>query len=161
MISIASEDYTLTRIKSNYTLSRIKQTNTTTSMQHIFDLNEENFELTTIKLYGGTSWSKEDFEDDMKRLKYIKRLIGKYLRTGDLKERLILNHIIILGNVFGPAFTSKLLFFRLEKKYYPIVKTFLLYLNYLPDTIATINGNELTTRDIPIDMHVADLLRKI
>jgi len=126
-----------------------------------YDLNDQNLEILSIKFYNGNSWLKEDFEVDMKRLKYIKRLLGKYVKKNDLKERLILNHIIILGNVFGPDFTSRLLFFYHDEAYYPIIKTFLFFLNYLPEKINSINGKIIDTRLIPLDMKLVDVLRKI
>lgn len=127
----------------------------------IYDLNEENFDILVAKFYCGKYWTIEELENDLKRVKYIKRLIGKYVRKNDLNDRLILNHIIILGNVFGPDFTTKLLFFKLDKEYYPVLKTFLLFLNYLPDTIRYVNGEAIDTRLISVDMPVANCLRKI
>jgi len=127
----------------------------------LYDLNEENFELLVAKFYHGKYWTNEELENDLKRIKYIKRLIGKYVRRKELNERLILNHIIVLGNVFGPEFTTKILFFKLDQEYFPVLKTFLLFLNFLPETIKTIRGNIIETRLIPVDMTVADKLRKI
>ena len=127
----------------------------------IYDLNDQNLEMLAIKFYNGSSWFKEDFEVDMKRLKYIKRLLGKYLRNGDLKERLILNHIIILGNFFGPEFTCKLLFLNHDEKHYSALKTFLIFLNYLPEVIHSVKGKVIDTSLIPVDMTIANTLRKI
>lgn len=131
----------------------------------IYDLNDENVEFLAIKVYNGSKWIREEFDLDYERLKYIKRLFGKYIRSDKdisvLKERLILNHIIILGNVFGPEMTTKLLFFTHEERFFPLIKTFLLYLNYLPDYVNSIRGKVINTKEIPIDLKIADLLRKI
>lgn len=127
----------------------------------IYDLNEENFDILVAKFYGGRFWSKEEMENDVKRIKYIKRLIGKHVRKKDLNERLILNHIIILGNVFGPEFTTRLLFFRLDEDYYPALKSFLWFLNYLPERIETINGEVIDCLKIPFDLEIVKILRSI
>ena len=73
----------------------------------------------------------EEFNDDLRRIKYIKRLFRRFETTGELKKHLILNHIILLYNVFGDAATP-LLFFKLEKNYWPVLKAFLLFLDRLP-----------------------------
>jgi hypothetical protein len=126
-----------------------------------YDLNEDNFDILVAKFYVGKFWTNEELENDIQRIKYVKRLIGKYVRKGELNDRLILNHIIILSNVFGPEFATKILFFRIDPKHYPILKTFLLFLNYLPDKIQYINGKIIDTTIIPVDMKVANCLRKI
>lgn len=102
-----------------------------------------------------------EFEEDIKRIKYIKRLIKKYLATDDLKERLILNHIIILSNVFGVEATVRMLFLKLDRKLYPILKTFLLFLNYMPDMIYGIDGKTILSADITVDIKVGAKLRLI
>lgn len=81
-----------------------------------------------------TSATYEDFEEDLNRFKYIKRLFKRYETTGELKTHLILNHIILVYNVFGDAATP-LLFFRIEASYWSIVKAFMLFLNRLPESL--------------------------
>lgn len=127
----------------------------------IYDLNESNFDIIITKAYSGKYWTKEELELDLKRIRYIKRLIGKYIRKHELNDRLILNHIIVLGNVFGPELTTKILFLRLDKEYYSVLKTFLLYLEYLPNEIYYVNGNVIDTKIIPVEMNVANKLREI
>jgi hypothetical protein len=97
--------------------------------------------------------SIEEFEEDFNRIKYIKRLFGRYYTTGELKERLILNHIIIFYNVFEMEAATKLLFYRMEDRFQPLLKTFLVYLNYLPQNKEYI--------EIPMDTKVIEILRKI
>lgn len=127
----------------------------------IYDLNAENFDILVAKFYHGKFWTVEELENDLRRIKYVKRLIGKYVRKGELNDRLILNHIIILGNVFGVEFATKLLFYKIDEKHYSVLKTFLLFLEYLPDKIMYVNGQIIDTRSIQIDLTVANTLRKI
>jgi hypothetical protein len=97
------------------------------------ELNDENFLLFAIKNYENPQGlTKDDFEKDLNHLKYIKRLLKRYKNTGDLKINLILNHFIILYNIFGDATTS-MLFYKLERDLWPTMKTFIVFLNKLPD----------------------------
>ena len=97
------------------------------------ELNEDNYLLFAIKFYDNPqAVTKEDFEDDLKRIKYVKRLLKRYKNTGVLKTHLILNHIIVLFNVFGDA-TTALLFYNLEEDLWPAIKSFLMYLNRVPE----------------------------
>ena len=125
------------------------------------DLNEDNFVMYAIKCYTSTNCLMSEFEGDLKRTKYLKRLLRRYKVTKNLKERLILNHIILLNNVFGVEATARILFFRIDEKDYDVLKTFLLYLNILPEVVHGIRGKNIRTDIIPVDMKVADILRKI
>jgi hypothetical protein len=98
------------------------------------DLNNENFEYYAAKHYRNPSCLDiKDFRCDLARFKYINRLLRKYENTGVLSERLILNHIIILYNVFDTTAATRMLFYRISTKHWPTIKTFLIYLNYLRD----------------------------
>ena len=127
----------------------------------IENLNDDTFIIYAIKSYDKPNCIMAEFEEDIKRIKYIKRLIKKYVVTGELKERLILNHIILLNNVFGPEVTSRILFYRIDERDYDILKTFLLYLNIMPEVVKGIRGKTINTVDIPIDMNIAEILRQI
>ena len=97
------------------------------------EMNENNYLLFAIKFYDNPqAVTKEDFEDDLKRIKYVKRLLKKYRNTGVLKTHLILNHLIVLFNVFNDA-AVPLLFYNLEKDLWPATKSFLLFLNRIPE----------------------------
>jgi hypothetical protein len=97
------------------------------------ELNENNYILFAIKYYENPqSVTMEDFESDLKRIRYVKRLLKRYKNTGELKTHLILNHLIILFNVFNDA-AVPLLFYNLEKDLWPSIKSFLLFLNRLPE----------------------------
>lgn len=99
----------------------------------IFDeLNEENFLLFAIKNYENPqAITKEDFNKDLNHFKYIKRLLRKYKNTSELKVHLLLNHFIILYNIFGDA-TTPMLFYKLEEDLWSTTKTFVIFLNRLP-----------------------------
>lgn len=127
----------------------------------VYDLNEDNFEIVATKAYKGKCWTKEELALDIKRIKYVKRLIGKYIRKHELNERLIINHIIILGNVFGPELTTKMLFLKMNSNYFSPLKTFLSYLNFLPSKIYYINGLCFDTDIIPIDNTILKRLREM
>ena len=97
------------------------------------ELNEDNSVMFAIKHYENPqSVTREDFDDDMKRFKYLKRLFKRYLRGGPLRSHLIINHLVILYNVFDDAATP-LLFFKLEKEYWPLLKAFLYWMNRYPE----------------------------
>ena len=97
------------------------------------DLNEENFLLFAIKNYENPSAvTKEDFDKDLNHFRYIKRLLKRYRSSGELKVHLLINHFIILYNIFGEA-TTPMLFFKIEKNLWPSIKTFIVFLNRLPD----------------------------
>lgn len=97
------------------------------------ELNPDNYLLFAIKFYNNPqALTKEDFEDDLKRIKYIKRLLKRYRNTGVLKIHLILNHLTLLFNVFDDA-AVPLLFYNLEKELWPSIKSFLIFLNRLPE----------------------------
>ena len=97
------------------------------------ELNEENFLIFAIKNYENPqALTKEDFYKDINRFKYIKRLIKKYKKNGDLKVHLLLNHFVILYNIFGEA-TTPMLFFKNDYDMWDTVKTFVVFLNRLPE----------------------------
>lgn len=116
------------------------------------ELNEDNFLLFAIKHYDNPqSVTIEDFYEDLKRFKYLKRLLNRYLKGGTLRIHLILNHIILLYNCFGEA-TNALLFYKLEREYWSILKTILLFLNRLPKDFL---------HDLPVDEDVETELKNV
>jgi len=125
------------------------------------DLNEDNFILYATKHYMSPHCIMSEFEDDIKRIKYLKRLFRRYKTKSILKERLILNHIILLNNVFGPEVTSRILFFKIDSRDYDILKTFLFYLRIMPEKIEGINGKEIYSSSIPIDLTILRTLKNI
>jgi hypothetical protein len=125
------------------------------------DLNDDNFMIYAMKCYNSPNCVMSEFEGDIKRTKYLKRLFRRYKVTKILKERLILNHIILLNNVFGPQVTSRILFYRTDEKDYDVLKTFLVYLGIMPDFIGGLNGKNIRSADISLDMNAAEILEKI
>lgn len=116
------------------------------------ELNEDNFLLFAIKNYDNPQCStKDEFFEDLQRFKYIKRLMKRYSKTGDLKIHLLLNHVIIVYNLFGDAGTP-ILFYKLERTYWSILKTILIFLNRLEEDSIT---------DIPIDIICKQELDKL
>jgi hypothetical protein len=126
----------------------------------INDLNDDNFLIFAAKAYDRPHILQSEFEDDLKRIKYVKRLLRKYRQTGEFKERLVLNHVIILSNVFGVESTVNMLFFKVDQDDYPLLKTILIFLKYMPNRL-TVSFNKYHVRqeEIPVDMVIANRLR--
>lgn len=123
-------------------------------------LDESNFILYAAKHYDNPQClDTEEFYDDLKRFKYLKRLFGKYDETGELRERLIINHLIVLYNVFG-IHATRMLFLKLEP-YYVYLKPFLVLLNYMPDKVIIGENKTIYSSDIPMDKNIIEVLRKI
>ena len=119
------------------------------------ELNEENFLLFAIKHYENPSaLTKEDFEKDLNHFKYIKRLLKRYKGSGELKVHLLINHFIILYNIFGDA-TTPMLFFKIEKELWSSVKTFIMFLDKLPEF------PKCYIHDIEMDQRCLEELEKI
>jgi hypothetical protein len=119
------------------------------------ELNEDNFLLFAIKNYENPqAVTKDDFHKDLNHFKYIKRLLKRYKKTGELKTHLLINHFIVLYNIFGEA-TTPMLFFKLEREMWSQVKTFILFLNRLPQYPKT------NIHDIQVDLNCLEQLQKI
>jgi len=122
-------------------------------MQLFDELNEDNFVLFASRHYDNPQcMSVEEFHHDLNRFKYLKRLLRRYTQNDDLQERLILNHIVVLYNVFGIDPANKMMFYRMEQEYWSPVKTFLIFLNYLRD-------DEFV--DVPLDQKIVERLRNL
>ena len=128
----------------------------------MFDLNDGNFLIYAAKCYDRPHILQSEFEDDLKRIKYVKRLLRKYRQTGEFKERLVLNHVIILSNVFGVEATVNMLFYRVDQEDYPLLKTLLIFLNYMPTHLrVTFDKYYVRQEEIPVDLSIAERLRNI
>jgi hypothetical protein len=125
-------------------------------------LTEHNFLLYCASHYDNAKYaSTEDFLEDLNRIKYIKKLITRYTENGDLRERLILNHIIVLNNCFGPEACCKIFYLNLkpQMKY---IKPFLILLNILPDTLYYVGEEKIIdTNTIEMDPVIVAKLRKV
>ena len=123
------------------------------------ELNDDNFLIFAIKHYRNSSCTgMAELEDDLKRFKYLKRLFNWYEKTGDPNDRLIVNHLTLLYNVFGNA-TTEMLFFKLEEKYWVNLKTYLVFLNRLP--LEEVYSRTLLPKKIITDIPLNDELIKI
>ena len=117
------------------------------------ELNNDNFELYAAKHYRNSAClDVQEFYDDIARFKYVVRLLRKYRDSGKLQERLILNHIITIYNVFEIAAANRMIFYRVDISLWPALKTFLLYLNYLPENVY---------QNINIDLNIAKKLKDL
>jgi len=126
------------------------------------DLNEGNFLMFSMKEYNNIQCIDiEEFYDDLKKIKYIKRLFNIYLNDGQLKERLILNHLIVFYNVFPIQAGTRILFYKIEEQFWPMLKTFLIYLDRMPDKIESIRGKTILSTDIKLDDGIVTRLRTI
>jgi hypothetical protein len=102
-----------------------------------------------------------EFKEDMKRFNYLKRLFRRYRKDGEMKERLIINHLMVIYNVFGVEVATRMLFYKMNKEDYGTLKTFLLFLNYMPNVVYGIKGHNIHSSDISVDMMIAEKLREI
>lgn len=126
------------------------------------NLNNDNFILYAIKHYDNPACrGVHEFNEDLDRIKYIKRLFKRYQTKGVLKERLILNHIIVLYNVFGVEAGTRILFFRLEPDLWSILKTFLVFLSFMPERVLGIDGTDIISSNIILDTKLITVLRSI
>jgi len=126
------------------------------------DLNDDTFLMYTMREYNNMQCTDiEEFYDDLKKIKYIKRLFNSYRNNGQLKERLILNHLIIFYNVFTLQAGTRILFYKIEKDFWPMLKTFLVYLDRMPDKIDSVRGEIILTSDIQLDDGIITRLRTI
>jgi len=122
-------------------------------MMRFPELTEENLFLYAAKHYYNPQFSDvEEFYEDLKRFKYIKRLVNRYIENGDLAERLILNHVIVVFNSFGVEATLNILELKLDEKHWPVIKPFLIFLKYIENDQYT---------GIEMDQTVVNALRKI
>jgi hypothetical protein len=125
-------------------------------------ITHENFLLYAARHYDNPQCSSiDEFHEDLARLKYLKKLTTRYIESGELKERLILNHIIILSNVFAPKILCNIMWLKLPEQL-PVLKPFLIFLNLLPDKLYNVGGkNVVYTDEVHMDQHIVAVLRSI
>jgi hypothetical protein len=125
-------------------------------------LNDDNFLIYAARHYDHSfCCSTDEFLEDLKRIKYIKKLLTRYIDTGELKERLILNHIIVLNNMFGAEHVCRILYLKLGD-YFNFIMPFLILLNILPDKLYNIRNQLVIDLDmITMDTNIVEKLRKI
>lgn len=128
----------------------------------VFDnLTSDNIMLYCMKAYDKPNMLMSEFKDDMKRFNYLKRLFQRYRKYDELREQLVINHLVVLYNVFGPEVATRLLFYKIPKEDYSALKTYLLFLSCMPEVVRGIKGHDIHSSNIPVDMKIAEVLRKI
>ena len=125
------------------------------------DLSNENVMIYAMKVYDKPNCIMSEFKEDMKRFNYLKRLFRRYSKVGEMRERLVLNHLVVLYNVFGVEAATRLLFFKMAKSDYSALKTYLLFLSCMPDVVRGIKGQDIISSEISVDMGIAEILREI
>jgi hypothetical protein len=125
------------------------------------NLTSDNIMMYAIKAYDKPNCIMSEFSEDMKRFNYLKRLFRRYRKHNELRERLVLNHLVVLNNVFGPEIMTRLLFFEMSESDYPQLKTYLLFLSCMPEVVRGINGKDIISSSIEVDMEIANVLRTI
>lgn len=125
------------------------------------NLTRDNVLIYAVKAYDKPSMVQSEFLDDMRHFSYVRRLLRRYRQYGELRERLILNHLIILYNLFGIPAAGRLLYFYVRTEDYNILKTFLVFLDRQPDVVYGINGKDILSSDLHIDAPVGIVLRTI
>lgn len=125
------------------------------------DLNEKNFQLFAMKYYNNPHCMDIlEFHDDLKRIRYIKRLFRKYKETGELKERLIINHLVVLYNTFDPRAMTRMLMLKLGD-YLDCLKPFLILLNYWTTDVGLVEGKPIVDSNISLDIGIVNEIRQI
>ena len=125
------------------------------------NLTNDNIMLYLVKAYDKPNCIMSEFSDDMKRFNYLKRLFQRYRKYDELREQLVLNHLVVIYNVFGPEVAARALFFKLSKEDYSALKTYLMFINCMPEKIRGVKGQDIVSSDIPVDMKIAEVLRQI
>lgn len=127
----------------------------------IDDLTPDSWLIYAIKAYDRPTYIKSELKEELKHLSYVRRLFRRYHQYGELRERLILNHLMIIYNIFGLPAATRLLFFHTRPEDHGMLKTFLVFLNYMPEMIHGINGKTIKRADLDDDVVILEALRKI
>jgi len=125
------------------------------------DLNESNVLLYAAKCYDKPNCIQSEFDEDYKKFRYIKRLLNRYRLSGKIKENLLINHLILTQNVFGIEASTRLLFFRIDKRDWSALKTLLIFTSAMPKVVRGVRGRDIISSDIPLDSNLVEILRKL
>jgi hypothetical protein len=125
------------------------------------DLNENNVLLYAAKCYDKPNCIQSEFDEDYKKFRYIKRLLNRYRLSGNIKENLLLNHLILTQNVFGIEASTRILFFRIDKRDWAALKTLLIFTSAMPKIVKGIRGQDIVSSDISLDSNLIEILRKL
>ena len=130
-------------------------------MMHNLELTPDTVMIYAVKAYEKPTYIKSELADDLKHFSYLRRLFRRYNQYGELRERLILNHLIIVYNIFGVPAATRLLFYHTRPEDYAILKTFLVFLDKMPDCIYGINGSTIESNLLAPDPVIVQSLRAI
>jgi hypothetical protein len=125
------------------------------------DLNESNVLLYAAKCYDKPNCIQSEFDEDYKKFRYIKRLLNRYRLTGVLKENLLVNHLILTQNVFGIEASTRILFFRIDKRDWSALKTLLIFTSAMPKVVKGIRGQDIISSDIALEANLVEILRRL
>ncbi len=125
------------------------------------DLNESNVLLYAAKCYDKPNCIQSEFDEDYKKFRYIKRLLNRYRLSGNLKENLLINHLILTQNVFGIEASTRILFFRIDSRDWSALKTLLIFTSAMPKVVRGVRGKDIISSDIPLDSNLVEILRKL
>ena len=125
------------------------------------DLTENNILLYAAKCYDKPNCVQSEFDEDYKKFRYIKRLLNRYRLSGSIKENLLLNHLILTQNVFGIEASTRILFFRIDKRDWAALKTLLIFTSAMPKVVRGVRGQDIISSDIPLDPNLVEILRKL
>ncbi len=126
------------------------------------DLTENTIDMYMMRSYTNPQCiGIEEYNDDVSLIKYIKRLLNRYKKTGELKHQLLLNHIIVIYNVFGTDAGTRILLYTIEEYHWASLKTIMVYLQTMPEVVRGIGGQDILTSDIAIDEEIARRLREL
>jgi len=125
------------------------------------NLNDDNVMIYAMKAYDCPNMILSEFDEDLKRFNYLKRLFYRHRKYNEIRERLVINHIVIIYNVFGQEVGSRLLFYFVENEYYDLLKTYLSFLNRMPLVIKGIRDKDIKSIDISFDLELIEILKRI
>ena len=125
------------------------------------DLNENNVLLYAAKCYDKPNCIQSEFDEDYKKFRYIKRLLNRYRINGTIKENLLINHLICTQNVFGVEASTRILFFRIDKRDWAALKTLLIFTSAMPNVVRGVRGQNIISSDIGLDLNLVEILRKL
>jgi len=125
------------------------------------DLNENNVLLYAAKCYDKPNCIQSEFDEDYKKFRYIKRLLNRYRINGTIKENLLINHLICTQNVFGIEASTRILFFRIDRRDWAALKTLLIFTSAMPNVVRGVRGQDIISSDIGLDLNLVEILRKL
>jgi hypothetical protein len=125
------------------------------------NLTSDNFIIYAMKAYDKPNCILSEFKEDMKRLNYLKRLFLRYRKYGEIRERLILNHLVVIYNLFGVEAATKILFFKIDSQDHGALKTYLIFLNFMPEIVRGIKDRNILSCDIEVDTNISEKLREL